>query len=128
MASVQNTVKRTTAGGIDWPLVVFFGLAYLIGWGLIPVLGVIARTAGLADWTELSRMAEILDFAGVALPVPGWAVYLITRLQDFAFSLAGVIMIAVLHGRTGLRELAARLVRWRVGWGWWLAALIPFGL
>jgi membrane protease YdiL (CAAX protease family) len=55
-------------------------------------------------------------------------VYLITRVQDFAFTIAGVIVIAVVYGRPGLRELGSRLVRWRVGWRWYLVALLPVGL
>jgi membrane protease YdiL (CAAX protease family) len=113
---------------LDWPLITFFAIAYLIAWGLQPVLSRIAQQSGIADWLTLSQMAEALDFGGVDLSVPVWVVYLITRLQDFAFSIAGVIMIAYLHGRSGLRELGQRLIHWRVGWRWWLIALLPFGL
>ena len=95
---------------------------------MIPLLAAIARQSGLPDWTALSARAEVLDFAGLALPVAEWLVYLITRVQDFAFSIAGVLMIAVLHGRTGLSELFGRLLRWRVGRRWWLLALLPLGL
>ena len=37
-------------------------------------------------------------------------------------------MIALLHGRAGLRELGSRLVRWQVGWRWYGVALLPAGL
>ncbi len=113
---------------LDLPIILFFALAYLIAWGMIPLLSTIARRTGLADWTALSQMAEVLDFGGLELAAPGWIVYLITRVQDFAFSIAGVVMIAYLHGRSGLRELARRLLQWRVGWRVWLVALLPLGL
>lgn len=113
---------------LDWPLIAFLGLAYSLAWGMIPLLAAIARQAGLPDWTALSARAEVLDFAGLALPVSGWVVYLLTRVQDFAFSIAGVIMIVYLHGRSGLRELTQRLVKWRIGWRVWLVALLPLGL
>ncbi|MDX1416810.1 MAG: CPBP family intramembrane glutamic endopeptidase [Candidatus Promineifilaceae bacterium] len=113
---------------LDWPIIAFFVLAYLIAWSMIPLLDLIAQQSGIPDWIALNGMAETLSFNGVDLSVPGWLVYLITRVQDFAFSIAGVIMIAYLYGRDGLQELGRRLIKWRVGWRWWLAAFIPFGL
>ena len=128
----EKTIKQETAVSqtrqIDWPIIIFFALAYLIAWSMIPVLSAIARQSGVADWITLSQMAEVLEFGGIDLSVPGWVVYLITRLQDFAFSLAGVIMIAYLHGRSGLRELGQRLLRWQISWRVWLVALLPLGL
>ena len=106
----------------------FFGIAYLLAWGMIPLLAIIARQSGLPDWLDLSRMGEALDFGTMNLAVPGWIVYLIARVQDFAFTIAGVIVIAIVQGRPGFRELGSRLVRWRVGWHWYLVALLPVGL
>ena len=123
--------KKSTSPSVrtpDWPLIIFFGIAFLIPWSMIPVLSSIARQSGVSDWTVLSQMGEALDFSGADLVVPGWVVYFITRLQDFAFSIAGVIMIAYLHGRDGLGKLWQRLTQWQVGWRWYLAAFIPFGL
>jgi uncharacterized protein len=37
--------------------------------------------------------------------------------------LAAVIVIGVTEGRPGYRTLGARMIRWRVGWRWWLVAL-----
>ena len=95
---------------------------------MFPLLGLIAQQSGVSDAATLSQMAETLDFGAVILSVPGWVVYLITRVQDFAFSIAGVIMIAYLYGRSGLQELGQRLIQWRVRWQWWLVAFLPFGL
>ena len=81
----EKTIKQETAVSqtrqIDWPIIIFFALAYLIAWSMIPVLSAIARQSGVADWTTLSQMAEVLEFGGIDLSVPGWVVYLITRLQ-----------------------------------------------
>lgn len=42
---------------------------------------------------------------------------------------AAVIMTAVVGGREGLSRLAARMVRWRVGWWWALIAMLsPFAM
>src|SRR5215210_2759300 len=37
--------------------------------------------------------------------------------------LAALIVIPMSQGLSGLRELGARLVRWRVGWRWYAVAL-----
>jgi uncharacterized protein len=38
--------------------------------------------------------------------------------------IAAVIVTAVVDGRRGLRELGGRMIRWRVGWQWYAAALL----
>jgi membrane protease YdiL (CAAX protease family) len=37
---------------------------------------------------------------------------------------AALVITAVVDGRRGLRELGSRMVRWRVGWQWYAAALL----
>jgi hypothetical protein len=37
--------------------------------------------------------------------------------------LAALIVISITEGRAGLRELGARMIRWRVGWRWYAVAL-----
>ena len=128
MERKHETSLQRKNGKIDVPLLIFFLIAYLIGWGLIPILSSIAKSSGIDSWQTLSQMAEALNFENIDLSVSGWLVYLITRLQDFSFSIAGVIMIAALYGREGLKELWQRLTRWRVGGKWYLFAFLPFGL
>jgi len=43
-------------------------------------------------------------------------------------SVAGLLMISLVSGRAGLREVLARLLNWRVGWRWYAVALLtaPF--
>lgn len=38
-------------------------------------------------------------------------------------AVAAVVVTALADGRAGLRDLGARLIRWRVGWRWWLLVL-----
>jgi hypothetical protein len=38
--------------------------------------------------------------------------------------LGALIVTAVVDGRRGLRELGSRMLRWRVGWQWYAAALL----
>jgi membrane protease YdiL (CAAX protease family) len=43
-------------------------------------------------------------------------------------SVAGVITMALVSGKEGLRDLGQRALRWRVGWLWWVVALFFTGL
>ena len=124
MTTSQSEVT-TTERRIDWPLISFFVLAYAIAWGTFGIVGLIARQAGLDSAQTLLAMGEAYQFEGLSLTVPYWLVYLLTRLADFAFSIAGVIMIAVTAGRVGLRELWGRLTRFRIGWVWYVVGLLP---
>ena len=111
-----------------WPIVSFFVLAYAIAWGAFAILGVIARQSGVESTQAFMALAESYQFEGVNLSVAPWLVYLLTRLADFAFSIAGVVMIAVTAGQAGLRELWQRLTRWQIGWRWYALGLLPLGL
>ena len=106
-------------------MVSFFVLAYAIAWGVFGILAVIARQSGLDSTRALLGMGEAYQFEGVSLPVPNWLVYLLTRMADFSFSIAGVVMIAVTAGRVGLRELWGRLTYGRIGWKWYGLGLLP---
>jgi membrane protease YdiL (CAAX protease family) len=117
-----------TGRRIDGPLVAFFALAYAIAWGTFALFASIARQAGLDDAQALMALADAYQFAGVELAVPDWVVYLLARLADFSFSIAGLVMIAVTTGRSGLRTLWRRLTRFRIGWGWYVVGLLPVAL
>jgi len=110
------------------PLLQFFGLAYLIAWSPIPLLGWIAADAGLESWIELSRLAESDGLSDHQLSTPDWLIYAITRLQDFAFSLSGLVMIIRLQGWQGLRALGYRLLQWRMNRLSWLVVVLPLFL
>jgi membrane protease YdiL (CAAX protease family) len=117
--------ESAAARALDWPIVSFFVLAYAIAWGAFGLLALIARQSGLEGAQALLAMGEAFQFEGASLSVPYWLVYLLTRLADFAFSIAGVVMIAFTAGRSGLRELWQRLLRWRIGWIWYAVGLLP---
>ncbi len=109
------------------PVAAFFVLAYAIAWGMWLVVAAVAGSSGVSA-DDFIRMVEEQQFEGVSPALPGWLLYLMTRVIDFSFSIAGILIIAVTFGRDGLRELGARLVRWRFGAGWYLLAVLPAGL
>ena len=93
---------------IDWPLIAFFCLAYGIAWGMIPLLGTIARQSGLPvgqtlpAWQALSRMGEAWDFGNTDLVAPGWVVYGITRVHDFGSLHISGVKARVVHSYLSL--------------------------
>lgn len=123
--SGQSNRTAVPAGKFDWPLILFFVIAYAIAWGVFGIIGLIARQSGVESAQTLMALGDSFQLGGVPLSVPGWLVYLLTRLADFAFSIAGLVMIAITAGRAGLGELWQRLTRWRIPWGWYGAGLLP---
>ncbi|HEX8518672.1 MAG TPA: CPBP family intramembrane glutamic endopeptidase [Pseudonocardia sp.] len=88
-------------------LIIVFGLAYplmavpvLAVHRVIPGGGVVARLPVPPD-----EFAGLLLALGALLP-------------------AGLYVTWAVEGRPGVRRLVSRLVRWRVGTGWWLAVLL----
>jgi uncharacterized protein len=69
------------------------------------------------SWTWWIPMAVRGDVVRTGV---GWP----THLPGLAGpALAAVLVTALVDGRPGLRDLGARLTRWRVGWGWRLLVL-----
>ena len=77
-------------------------VAYLLSW---------------ACWLPLALTHRVVH-------VGGWPTHLPGLLGPAAAAFA---LTALTLGRTGLRDLAARVLRWRIGW-WWLVALSPVAL
>ena len=125
---MNETITAKNNSKVDWSLIAFFVLAYAIAWGTFGIIALIARQSGLDNAQELMTMGDSFQFGNSRLSVPHWLVYLLTRLADFAFSIAGIVLIAVTAGRAGLKTLWQRLTRWRISWVWYLAALLPLFL
>src|SRR5215212_8770149 len=93
----------------EYPLVLYFILAYVITW--IIVLPVVASAQGF-----------------ISVPT---SLYALHYLSAYGPLLAAVIVTGITDGGDGLRELFGRMIKWRVGLGWVLVALSPlvlFGL
>jgi membrane protease YdiL (CAAX protease family) len=89
-------------------LVSYFALAYGITWG-----GILLFLA--SKGFQLSAI-QLQEFPLVAL------------LMLVGPSTSGLIFTAILDGRSGFRELGARLTRWRVGLTWYVVALFTIPL
>jgi membrane protease YdiL (CAAX protease family) len=83
------------------PVVSFYVLAFAISWGaIVAVVG----PAGMTGTGSTIFLSGIVSLAG-----PG---------------IAGVLMTWLTGGRSGLRDLRSRLLRWRVGIRWYAVALL----
>ena len=97
-AGPSRTGGRLTTWTRAHPLSAFALLAYALSWGYwLPLVltGQVVR-----------RGSTITQFPGLLGPV-----------------IAAFIVTAVVDGRQGVRDLARRVVRWRVPWRWWLIAV-----
>jgi uncharacterized protein len=88
------------------PLIVYFALVFAISWG--GALLAIGGAGGMAGTTPASD--------------PRFVYALIAMLAGP--SVAGLALTAGVRGRAGLRELRARLLRWRVAIVWYAVALL----
>jgi len=86
------------------PVVGYLALAYGLSWGGI----LIVLAASGFDLKDLQPLDTALIFVAMLLGP----------------SVGGLVMLARLEGRAGLRELASSLVRWRVGGIWYAVALL----
>jgi membrane protease YdiL (CAAX protease family) len=82
------------------PLASFFVMAYAISWLL---------------WMPL-----VVTGGGT----PTGLRLLLTLLGSLVPSAVAILLVAVLHGKAGVRKLLRRLLLWRVGAGWWVAVVL----
>jgi membrane protease YdiL (CAAX protease family) len=111
----------------DWIIVAFFVIAYALAWGSLPVLSLVAIASGIESGMALMAMAEEYEFDAVkqSLVIPPWAVYLITRITDFSFTISGLILMFATRGKSGIVDLSRRVVQWRVPARWYAVAVFP---
>jgi membrane protease YdiL (CAAX protease family) len=84
-------------------------------------------------WIREHRLVAFFVLA-YAIAWAGWPFWAAGLLPEPMFLACGplaaaLLVIGVAEGRIGCRALGERMVRWRVGWGWWAAALgLPVAL
>jgi uncharacterized protein len=74
------------------------------------------------------RRYSIVTFFVLAYAL-AWGFVPFGSFGAFAPLLAALIVIPLTQGLSGLRELGFRMIRWRVGWIWWVLAIgVPLGV
>jgi membrane protease YdiL (CAAX protease family) len=99
MSTIGTFIKRH-------PVPTYFALTFAISWGgFLLALG----PGGFAstNWEAEARF-PIVVLAMLAGP-----------------SVAGILLTGLVDGKAGLREVLSRLLKWRVGAGWYAVALLP---
>lgn len=87
------------------PQLTYVALAFAISWG--GVLTVVGPHGFPGTAEEFEALLPFVVLAMLAGP-----------------SIAGVLATGLVHGRSGLRELRSRLLKWRVGGRWYAIALL----
>lgn len=95
---MKQSIKR-------YPLWMYLVIAYAFSWALWSVLVVTTPPDAMQEG-------------------PSPAFFILAALGGIGPSLAGIVMTVIVDGKEGLRDLFARLGRWRVGIGWFAAALL----
>lgn len=87
------------------PLLIFFFLVFALSWGgMLIAVGLRGVPANPEQSAMLLVFAYVAMLAGPAL--------------------AGIVLTAWLDGRSGLRDLGSRLLKWRVGIRWYAVAFL----
>jgi hypothetical protein len=77
---------------------------------------------------RLVRRYPLTVFFVLAYAV-AWAFVPFGSFGAFGPLVAALVVVPLTRGVAGLRELGARLIRWRVGWLWWAVAIaVPLGV
>jgi uncharacterized protein len=101
--STPTTLAPPTAGTSSMvrrhPLISFFVLTYMASWLL---------------WAPLVIVGDRL---------PGPLAFILLLLGSLVPSTVGILFVALLNGRSGVRSLLRRLVHGRIGLRWYVAAL-----
>ena len=87
------------------PVPAYYVLVFAISWGCILL------ALGPAGFLGTGQTSSLQLYVGGPLSLLGPSV-------------AGVFMTGLIYGKAGLRDLLSRLFRWRVGGGWYTAALL----
>jgi uncharacterized protein len=88
------------------PVLSYFALAFTITWG--GMLIAVGPGGFPGTGSQFDTLMPLVVLAMLAGP-----------------SVAGLLLTGLVSGRAGFRELLSRLLRWRVGAGWYAAALLP---
>ncbi len=100
MATLKAFIK-------NHPVLAFYVLTFAISWG-----GFILAVGGPGGFAN----ADVWQTSSMAFAVMAMLA---------GPTIAGLFMTGIVDGRQGFRELFSRLIKWRVGIGWYAVALLP---
>jgi membrane protease YdiL (CAAX protease family) len=99
MLTIEAVIKRHS-------VLIYFALVFVISWGGgFLILGPVGFPLRAEEFASLGPLLYAATLGGP--------------------SLAGILLTALVDERPGLRELLARLRRWRAGWSSYALALLP---
>src|SRR5512138_3263954 len=99
MPTIEAAIKRHA-------LLIYFALVFVIsGGGLLLVVGPGGFPLNAEEFASFGPSLFAATLAGPCV--------------------AGILLTGIVAGRRGLRDLFARLRRWRAGWTWYAVALLP---
>ena len=82
--------------------------------------------SSLVTWTRQHRLVAFFCLTFL-LSWWAWPFYALGLAPAAFFPcgplVAALVVIGIAEGRAGYRDLGARMIRWRVGWTWWLVAV-----
>ena len=87
------------------PLLSYYVLTFAISWGLVLIL--IVKNGMPATMSQLNAQLPVAILAMLGGP-----------------SISGLLMTAIVDGKTGFRELRSSLFKWRVNVGWYVLAIL----
>jgi membrane protease YdiL (CAAX protease family) len=82
-------------------------------------------------FTRLVKHHQVLAFAALTFPLSWWPWALMVIYPDkiplpifpWGPGLAALMVVSIADGRDGVKDLLSRIVRWKVNWVWYAAAL-----
>jgi membrane protease YdiL (CAAX protease family) len=99
MATIKAFIQRQ-------PVLTYFALTFVISWGgILLVIGGPSRILRVSE--QFDTLLPTVILAILAGP-----------------SIAGILLMAFVYGKAGLRDLRSRLLKWRVGICWYAVALL----
>lgn len=106
----------------QYPVAAFVALTYLITWPFHILGFLLAEQAGISisnedNFHHLSDLLTLNSTWDRLLP------FLVYNLGQFGPVLAAFTVTSIIYGRAGVRDLGARVLRWRVAPRWYLIAL-----
>lgn len=114
VAGVEAREPRFAASAIRealarYAVVAYFVLTIAISWSLVALIAGVDQLP--LTWERFEAIAPALALGNLLGPCG-----------------AGILLTALVDGRTGLREVSSQLRKWRVGGTWYLVALAPSAL